>query len=172
MQTVKSNLFAIIGSSLFILFSLFAFYVENWFYFLTPFALLIIYISIYHTKYVFLFILFATPLSINIEEFVTSVGLYVPTEPLLFGLLLLVILYQLRSNFIPTFVFKNEIIWAIGIYLAWIFISACMSTHPLVSFKFLLVKLWYVVPLIGFGAHIYTFPKSTICLPKLFYWVY
>ena len=168
MQTVKSNLFAIIGSSLFILFSLFAFYVENWFYFFTPFALLIIYISIYHTKYVFLFILFATPLSINIEEFVTSVGLYVPTEPLLFGLLLLVIMYQLRTNFIPAFVFKNEIVWAIGIYLAWIFISACMSTHPLVSFKFLLVKLWYVVPLIGFGAHIFQNKRYI----RSFLWLY
>ena len=155
MQTIKTNLIALLGSSLFILLSLISFYLENWFFFLVPFALLIIYISIYHTKYVFLFILFATPLSINIEEFVTSVGLYVPTEPLLFGLMLLVIMYQLRTNFLPSFLFKNEIIWAIGIYLSWMFISACMSTHPLVSFKFLLVKLWYVIPLLGFGSLIF-----------------
>jgi O-antigen ligase len=154
-QTIKTNLIALLGSSLFILLSLISFYLENWFFFLVPFALLIIYISIYHTKYVFLFILFATPLSINIEEFVTSVGLYVPTEPLLFGLMLLVIMYQLRTNFLPSFLFKNEIIWAIGIYLSWMFISACMSTHPLVSFKFLLVKLWYVIPLLGFGSLIF-----------------
>ena len=155
MQTIKSNLFAILGSSLFILLSLVSFYLENWFFFLVPFALLIIYISIYHTKYVFLFILFATPLSINIEEFVTSVGLYVPTEPLLFGLMLLLIMYQLRSNILPTYIFKNEIIWAIAIYLGWIFISSCMSSHPMVSFKFLLVKLWYIIPLIGFGVLIF-----------------
>ena len=141
---------------------------ENWFYFLTPIALLIIYISIYHTKYVYLFILFATPISINIEEFVSNFGLYIPTEPLLFGLLLLVIIYQLRTNFIPTFVFKNEIVWAIGIYLSWIFISSCMSIHPLISFKFLLVKLWYVVPLIGFGAHIFQNKRYI----RSFLWLY
>ncbi len=168
MQTFKSNLFVIIGSSLFILSSLLAFYLENWFYFLTPLALLIIYISIYHTKYIYLFILFATPLSINIEEFVSNFGLYIPTEPLLFGLLLLVIIYQLRTNFIPTFVFKNEIVWAIGIYLSWIFISSCMSIHPLISFKFLLVKLWYVVPLIGFGAHIFQNKRYI----RSFLWLY
>jgi len=167
-QTFKSNLFVIIGSSLFILSSLLAFYLENWFYFLTPLALLIIYISIYHTKYIYLFILFATPLSINIEEFVSNFGLYIPTEPLLFGLLLLVIIYQLRTNFIPTFVFKNEIVWAIGIYLSWIFISSCMSIHPLISFKFLLVKLWYVVPLIGFGAHIFQNKRYI----RSFLWLY
>jgi O-antigen ligase len=74
----------------------------------------------------------------------------------------------LRTNFIPAFVFKNEIVWAIGIYLAWIFISACMSTHPLVSFKFLLVKLWYVVPLIGFGAHIFQNKRYI----RSFLWLY
>jgi O-antigen ligase len=77
-------------------------------------------------------------------------------------------MYQLRTNFIPTFVFKNEIVWAIGIYLSWIFISACMSIHPLVSFKFLLVKLWYVVPLIGFGAHIFQNKRYI----RSFLWLY
>jgi len=167
-QPLKSNLFAILSSSIFILLSLVAFYIENWFFFFVPFALLIIYISIYHTKYVFLFILFATPLSINIEEFVSSVGLYIPTEPLLFGLMLLVIMYQLRSNFLPSFIFKNEILWAIGIYLAWMFISSCMSTHPMVSFKFLLVKIWYIVPLMGFGSLIFQEKRNI----RSFLWLY
>ena len=168
MQTVKSNLFAILGGSLFILLSLLAFYIENWFFFLVPFALGIIYISIYHTKYVFLFILFATPLSINIEEFVTSVGLYIPTEPLLFGLMMLLIMYQLRSNILPPFIFKHEIVWALVIYLSWMFISSCMSTHPLVSFKFLLVKLWYILPLIGFGSLIFQEKRYV----RSFLWLY
>ena len=151
MQTIRENVGALIASGLFILLSLIAIYFENWYIFLVPAVLFVVYLAIYHTKFVFLFLLFATPLSVNIEEYVDGFGLFLPTEPLLFGLMLLLLMYQLRSSIVPNYVFRNEIIWAIAIYLIWIFISACMSSHPMVSFKFLLAKLWFIIPMIGFG---------------------
>ena len=151
MQTIRENVGALIASVLFILLSLIAIYFENWYIFLVPAVLFVVYLAIYHTKFVFLFLLFATPLSVNIEEYVDGFGLFLPTEPLLFGLMLLLLMYQLRSSIVPNYVFRNEIIWAIAIYLIWIFISACMSSHPMVSFKFLLAKLWFIIPMIGFG---------------------
>jgi putative inorganic carbon (hco3(-)) transporter len=150
-QTIRENVGALIASGLFILLSLVAIYFENWYIFLVPAVLFVVYLAIYHTKFVFLFLLFATPLSVNIEEYVDGFGLFLPTEPLLFGLMLLLLMYQLRSSIVPSYVFRNEIIWAIAIYLIWIFISACMSSHPMVSFKFLLAKLWFIIPMIGFG---------------------
>ena len=151
MQTIRENVGALIASGLFIVLSLVAIFFENWYIFLLPTVLFVTYLAIYHTKFVFLFLLFATPLSINIEEYVDGFGLFLPTEPLLFGLMLLLLMYQLRSHIVPNYVFRNEISWAIVIYLGWIFISACTSSHPLVSFKFLLAKLWFILPMIGFG---------------------
>lgn len=151
MQTIRENVGALIASGLFILLSLIAIYFENWYIFLAPAFLFVVYLAIYNTKFVFLFLLFATPLSVNIEEYVDGFGLFLPTEPLLFGLMLLLLMYQLRTSIVPNYVFRNEIIWAIAIYLIWMFISACMSSHPMVSFKFLLAKLWFIIPMIGFG---------------------
>ncbi|MBP6459932.1 MAG: O-antigen ligase family protein [Crocinitomicaceae bacterium] len=151
MQTIRENVGALIASGLFILLSLIAIYFENWYIFLAPAVLFVVYLAIYNTKFVFLFLLFATPLSVNIEEYVDGFGLFLPTEPLLFGLMLLLLMYQLRTSIVPNYVFRNEIIWAIAIYLIWMFISACMSSHPMVSFKFLLAKLWFIIPMIGFG---------------------
>ena len=151
MQTIRENVGALIASGLFILLSLIAIYFENWYIFLAPAFLFVMYLAIYNTKFVFLFLLFATPLSVNIEEYVDGFGLFLPTEPLLFGLMLLLLMYQLRTSIVPNYVFRNEIIWAIAIYLIWMFISACMSSHPMVSFKFLLAKIWFIIPMIGFG---------------------
>lgn len=151
MQTIRENVGALIASGLFILLSLIAIYFENWYIFLAPAVLFVVYLAIYNTKFVFLFLLFATPLSVNIEEYVDGFGLFLPTEPLLFGLMLLLLMYQLRTSIVPNYVFRNEIIWAIAIYLIWMFISACMSSHPMVSFKFLLAKIWFIIPMIGFG---------------------
>jgi hypothetical protein len=64
-----------------------------------PFGLLLMYTAFYHMDKLFMLIVFFTPISINIEEFVSSdVGLFVPTEPLLFGMLLLMIFNQLKRN--------------------------------------------------------------------------
>jgi len=60
---------------------------------LFPIVLLGIYAAIYHTKIVFLSLAFLTPLSVNIEEFTNGLGLFVPTEPLYFGLMLLTVFF-------------------------------------------------------------------------------
>ena len=52
---------------------------------LFPIVLLFLYFAIYETSRFFLAIAFFTPLSVNIEEYTDSFGLFLPTEPLLFG---------------------------------------------------------------------------------------
>ena len=56
---------------------------------LFPIALLFIYMAIFESEKFFLSIAFLTPLSVNIEEYTDSLGLFLPTEPLLFGLMIL-----------------------------------------------------------------------------------
>ena len=60
-----------------------------------PIGLIAIYAAIYHLDKLFLFIVAFAPLSVNIEEYVNgSLGLFLPTEPLLFGMLLLIVIMQ------------------------------------------------------------------------------
>ena len=115
-------------------------------------ALLLIYTAIYHLDKLFLFIVFFTPLSINIEEFVGGdIGLFLPTEPLLFGMLLLIILNQLQRNYFDTEFIRHPVTIIFILQLCWIFLTCITSELPLVSAKFFLTKLWFIIPVYFFG---------------------
>lgn len=135
---------------------------------LAPIGLLAIYFAIFYTEYAFVALAFFTPLSINIEEYSSSFGLFIPTEPILFGLMLLLLMQQVQRNLILKDVWKNPIIWAVGLYIFWTFITSITSTDPIVSFKFLLAKLWFMIPLLLFGPKIFS-KKINI---KRFIWLF
>jgi putative inorganic carbon (hco3(-)) transporter len=134
-----------------------------------PLALIVIYLAIFYQEKTFLLIAFLTPLSVNLEEFTDGrIGLFLPTEPILFGLMLLTLMYQLQRPFIQREVWRNPIIIAIGVYLLWLVFSSIMSTHPMVSFKFLLMKLWFIVPVLLFGTVVFQNPANI----KRFIWLF
>jgi putative inorganic carbon (HCO3(-)) transporter len=137
-------------------------------YSLIPVALLAIYFAIFQTEKLFLSLAFLTPLSVNIEEYTSSFGLFVPTEPLLFGLMLLLGAIQIKNPILPKHIWRSPLIWAVVIYLLWLLITAITSSHPLVSFKFILAKLWFIIPVLFFGT--YFFQKNSNRI--LFLWLF
>jgi len=105
-----------------------------------------------------------TPLSINIEEFVGgAIGLFVPTEIILFVILTLVFCQFLLKEQTDVAFMKHPITIIFVVQLCWIFVTSITSELPLVSFKFLLTKLWFIIPIYFFG---YTFFKNE----KNIYW--
>jgi O-antigen ligase len=127
---------------------------------LFPIGLILIYFAIYETEKVFLSIAFLTPLSVNIEEFTNSVGLFIPTEPLLFGMMLLLVAAEIQTTFLNKEIWKNPIIHAVFFYLAVVVITSITSSHPLVSIKFLLARLWFIIPVLIFGTHFFQKDKN------------
>jgi O-antigen ligase len=145
---VRNNLFISLSSLAFLLLSSLLIWLDLYWICLFPLVLLGIYAAIYHTRIIFLSLAFLTPLSVNIEEFTESVGLFVPTEPFFFGFMLLTIFFELRKRTFSKKLMNHPIVLAAGFYLLIVFISSITSTHPLVSFKFLLAKLWFFIPLL------------------------
>jgi len=135
---------------------------------LFPIGLLLVYFAIYETEKVFISIAFFTPLSINIEEFTNSFGLFLPTEPLLFGLMILLLAMEINQPFLKKDIWKSPLIKAVLIYLLVVFITAITSSHPIVSFKFLLARLWFIVPLLIFGTHFFQNEKNR----TIFLWLF
>ena len=135
---------------------------------LASFGFIAVFAAIFYTEYAFLAIAFLTPLSVNIEEYTDSFGLFIPTEPLLFGLMLLFLMINLRKRIYDVNVWKNPIIWAVSFYIGWIFITSITSSLPLVSFKFLLARLWFIIPMLFLGSII--FQKEVNI--KRFLWLY
>ena len=137
-------------------------------YSLIPVGLLAIYYAIFQTEKLFLSLAFLTPLSINIEEYTNSFGLFVPTEPLLFGLMILLSAFQIKKAFLPQYIWRSPLIWAIVIYILWMLLSALTSSHPIVSFKFILARLWFIVPVLFFGTYFFQKRSNRISFIWLF----
>lgn len=135
---------------------------------LFPIGLIAVFVAVYYSNIAFLAIAFLTPLSINIEDYTDSLGLYIPTEPLLFGFLLLFSFQQLYKNSIIKEVWNSPIVWAIIVYLIWIFMSSITSTQPIVSFKYLLARMWLIIPILFFGPIFFSKEKNRL----LFIWLF
>lgn len=135
---------------------------------LFPIALLFFYGAIYKTELVFVSLAFLTPLSVNIEEYNDSFGLFIPTEPILFGFLLLIIALNLKKPFISNSIIRNPIVILLSIYVFWILLTSITSSSVVVSLKYFLSKLWYLIPMIILGA-IYFKKIRNI---KLFFWLF
>jgi len=135
---------------------------------LFPLGLLLVYFAIYQTEKVFISLAFLTPLSVNIEEFTQSFGLFIPTEPLLFGLMLLLVAAEIKTPFLNKEIWKSPIIHAVLFYLLVVIITAITSSHPMVSFKFLLSRLWFIIPVLIFGTHFFQKEKNRMQFLWLF----
>ena len=133
-----------------------------------PIALLFIYLAIFETEKFFLSIAFLTPLSVNIEEYTDSFGLFLPTEPLLFGLMIFFLFLQIRIPFLDKRIWKNPIVICVLVYLFWLIITSITSTDPIVSFKSILARLWFIIPLLVFGTHFFKKHENRVVFLWLF----
>ena len=163
----KTVIYSIVGFLLSLVFGLLI-WEDQAYLSLFPAGLLAIYFAIFQTEKLFIAIAFFTPLSINIEEFNSSFGLFIPSEPLLFGLMLWLSAIQLYRPFMPKNLWREPILFSVGIFLLWIFISSITSSHPIISLKFLLAKLWFIVPVLFFGIYFFQKEKNRIAFIWLF----
>ena len=98
----------------------------------------------------------AVPLSLSLEDLdVGGIGLYLPTEPLLAGLLILFILRALRGWPVDQRILRHPFSQLVGLSLFWIFLTAIISIHPAVSFKFLVARSWFVVGFLWILGHLF-----------------
>lgn len=97
-------------------------------------------------KYLLVIVLFV-PVSIPLSRLVEglSIDMYLPTEPLLAGLLLLYMIKYLMNERIDLKVLRHPVTLAIYFHLGWLFITCITSTDLMVSFKMLISRLWFIV---------------------------
>jgi O-antigen ligase len=143
-------------------------YFEFYYLNLLPAALLIIFLALFSIDKLVLIVVFLTPLAVNLQNLEGGLGLSLPTEPIIFGIMLVFIFKQLHKATIDTAVLKHPITIAIIINLLWIFITAITSQLPVVSFKFLISRLWFVIVFYFLGTQIFR-NYSNI---KRFSWIY
>lgn len=131
-------------------------YMEQYAVLLIPAALTVLWAAFFKLDYLILFIAFCTPFSINLEDLdIGGVGMYLPTEPLLFGVLVLFIFKLLSGKSIDQAIFKHPVSYLLYAYLGWMAITCMTSEYPIVSLKFLTTRLWFIVSFYFIATHIF-----------------
>ena len=111
-----------------------------------PAVILFLLLASIHVKSL-LYIFFGL-LPFSIEFQFGSLGTDLPTEPILAaltGFFFLIIL--IRNKDISKQIFTHPVSLIIIAQVGWIFITGLFSDYPVISFKYLAAKIWYVVPL-------------------------
>lgn len=143
-------------------------YREIYYLLFLPVILVILYYYFYSLDKILFLIALVTPLAINITQFEFNVGVSIPSEPLMFGVLLLFVVKLLSADIIGKKIWNHPLTLVIGMQLLWMLITCITSEMPLVSFKQLLARLWFVIPFYLMG--ILLFKKNTNI--PVFVWCY
>ncbi len=112
-------------------------------------------------KTVFL-IVFFVPVSVLLTEFFPDLpfDLYLPTEPLLAGVMIIYFLKYLMGDRLDIRILRHPVTLAIYFHLAWMFITTLTSTMPLISAKYLVMRIWFLISFYFLAAQIFQSRKK------------
>jgi len=155
-----------------------AIFTHEFLWFIIPFVWILLPLvfnySVSFTEQLFWLMIIVLPLSteLNITD---SLGLDFPDEPLLMLLTgIFVIKWIQQPEIFPRSILQKPLFLILVLHLFWILISCFFSVDPVLSVKFFLAKIWYVVPFVLLPQIILRFQsdfiKLALCLllPMLF----
>lgn len=136
--------------------------------FLIPVVTGIALMSLLSLDTLFLIIVLVTPLSLDLKELDLSMALSLPSEALTIGTMVVFIFKVFIEGSFDRRLIRHPVSIAIGIYLFWILVTAVTSQLPVISFKYLAVRLWFIVVFYYLGFHVF---KKQINMTR-FGWMY
>jgi O-antigen ligase len=113
-----------------------------------PFALLITYLALHNLKAIWFLLIAAIPFSYELQ-LSSAFGMDMPDEPLMllitgvFFLMLLTKSIQIQKHFL-----FHPVSICIFLIFIWSIVTASFSTIPFFSFKYVLAKVWFIVPFV------------------------
>jgi len=143
---------------------------ESFLFNLVPLAIIIFLAMFFTLDKVLLLTVFMVPFSVPLKTFVPGLDFNIdlPTEPIFVGILLIFILKQLKDRDFDKSVARHPISLAIYLYLAWRLITVFTSTMPLVSLKYFLASLWFIIPFFFLMSQVFRKEKNI----NRFFWMY
>ena len=151
-MTEKIKLYWVYGVSLaFIVLNVYLFLNDFYWSLILPIGIVILLMYIFALDKLILFIVFLTPLAINITSFDVGLGVSLPTEPLMFGVLIIFVLKLFSGAPYDKKIIQHPVSIAILFSLGWMLITTFTSEIPLVSLKYLVARLWFVIPFYFIG---------------------
>lgn len=128
---------------------------------LLPVLLIIAWIALSRLDRLVYLIVFFVPVSIPLTEYLenSSFDLFLPTEPLLAGVMLVFFFKYISGQKINIKILRHPVTLAIYFNLAWVFFTSVTSTMPLVSMKFFIARVWFLIAFYFLAAQIFENPQ-------------
>jgi len=122
-----------------------------------PLILTIVFLAFCKLDWLLLLITFCTPLSLPLSELYPDLpfDMFLPTEPLLFGILILFLFKLIETRGPDRQITRHPVSLVIYFYLFWILVTSLTSTMPVVSLKFLLSKIWFIAAFYFLGIYLF-----------------
>ncbi len=150
-STLQKNIFFAFAA-LIVLFTSISLLKENYLLAAIPIGVLALIAII--KDYRFLYYGFWAALPFSIEFYFGSIGMDLPTEPMMLGLTAIAISIFLQKIGKISFQYLyHPISLFLIIHLIWMFFTSLFSQSQVVSYKFFLAKMWYVIPFFFFSFH-------------------
>lgn len=140
---------------------------NNYLFFAVPVVLGILLLYIFSLDKVMMLISFLVPLSVVLEEF-EQLAVSLPAEPLLAGVLILFVAKLLYEGKYDRSIARHPVSIVIYCIFIWMIVTTITSEMPVVSIKFIVSRLWFVVPSFFFCALMFKKPKNI----DWFIWLY
>ncbi|MEQ8324167.1 MAG: O-antigen ligase family protein [Vicingaceae bacterium] len=148
--------------------AIFIYYEQYWFNAI-PAAIIVGLMTLLSIEKVFWFIVFCTPLSLNLEKLeFGGIGMFLPTEPVLF---LIMVLFILRLSYRMDYdkkIIMHPITLAIIFHLIWLIITTFTSVRLVVSLKFVLARMWFLITFYFIAIQVFRKVKNV----NRFLWLY
>lgn len=156
------------GGALFLLINAIAIASETYVLMAVPFGLAILASAFLYLDKLMLFVVFATPLSITLTDKSFNVGLSLPTEPLLAGITALLAFRFIQSGKVDLKVLRHPISVVLGLSIFWMVITTITSERPDISLKYVIARIWFVVPFFYLLTQLFKEEKKI----RWFFWLF
>lgn len=145
---------------------------QDWFliYNLIPLLILSLVAIFYFTEWMIFFMVFVTPFSIGLREMGITQGmdLSIPTEPLMIIFSGIYLINECLNGITQKNIIKHPITQIIFIQLLWMGITTLTSQDFVVSLKYLISRLWFVISSYFLMTYLFKNPLYI----KRFLWMY
>lgn len=141
----KRSAIVIGGSLLFVLANSFAIVNE---FFLLPFVSaigILLYLMIWHVDWLMYLMAFSVPFSIVFSSDNINLGISLPSEILMVSVTALFFCRICYDLSLRRELLRHPVTLAVFAYLGWMLLCCITSEYPIVSIKFLLSKIWFIV---------------------------
>ena len=136
--------------------------------FAAPAVVGVLLLYVYSLDKVLLLVSLITPLSVNIESLNVSLAISLPSEPMLAGLMVIFFAKLLYERNFDKKIAYHPISIVIYLMFIWMIITTITSEIPVVSIKYIVARLWFIIPAYFMCAELFKEPKNI----GRFIWLY